>query len=57
LAAAVSIGHFVSQDALEESIRKSVSPRFVELNLEAMRLGLDWAREAAVRWSSSRAIQ
>ena len=48
LAAADSIGNFVSEAALEESIRKSVSPRFVELNLKAMHLGLDWARKAAV---------
>ncbi len=48
LSAADYIGHFVAEDALEESIRKTVSSRFVELNLKAMRLGLDWARNAAV---------
>ena len=48
LAAADFIGNFVAEDALEESIRKKVSPRFVELNLKAMRLGLDWARKAGV---------
>ena len=48
LAAANAIGHIVSKTSLEESIKTTVSPRFVELNLKAMELGFGLAKKAGV---------
>lgn len=45
LAAANFIAQLVSQASLEGSIKNNVSPRFVELNLKAMQLGLDLAKK------------
>lgn len=44
LAFANSIGQLVSETSLEESIKSIVSSRFVQLNLQAMQLGLDLAK-------------
>ncbi|MFX0197373.1 MAG: 2-oxoacid:acceptor oxidoreductase family protein [Candidatus Hodarchaeota archaeon] len=48
LAAANSIGRLVSKTSLEESIKSIVSPRFVEINLQAIQLGLDLAKKLIV---------
>jgi len=48
LAAANFIGQLVSEASLEEAVKNSVSPRFVELNLRAVKVGLDLAQEVAV---------
>ena len=42
-----SVGQIVSETSLEESIKNTVSSRFVEVNLRALQLGLDLARKAA----------
>jgi 2-oxoglutarate ferredoxin oxidoreductase subunit gamma len=47
LAAANSISQFVSEASLEEAIRRGVPARFLDLNIKAVHLGLDWARQAA----------
>ena len=43
LAATNSIGQLVSRTSLEESIKSTVPPRFVELNLRALQIGFDLA--------------
>jgi len=45
LAAANSIGQLVAQDSLREAIKNNVSSRFMEINLQAMQLGLDLAKK------------
>lgn len=48
LAAGNSIAQLVSEASLKESIKNNVSPRFLELNLKAMQLGLDLAKMVGV---------
>jgi 2-oxoglutarate ferredoxin oxidoreductase subunit gamma len=45
LAATNSIGRLVSKASLEESIKSTVSSRFVELNLRALQIGFDLAEK------------
>ena len=44
LAFLVKVTGIVSESAMETSIRESVKPAFVDLNLKAMKLGLDLAK-------------
>ncbi|HQQ67914.1 MAG TPA: 2-oxoacid:acceptor oxidoreductase family protein, partial [Candidatus Cloacimonadota bacterium] len=44
LAFLVKVTGIVSESALETSIRETVKPAFVDLNLKAMKLGFDLAK-------------
>ncbi len=48
LAAANAISHLVSEPSLRESVKENVPPKFVELNLKAMQLGMDLAKMVRV---------
>jgi len=48
LAATNSIGRLVSKSSLEESIKSTISSRFVEINLQALELGFDLAKNITI---------
>lgn len=45
LAAANSILNIVSEASLKEGIKSNITPRFIKLNIEAMRIGLDLVKK------------